>query len=725
VKPSEAPSASGDDAVTHREEPRIPPTDGAAAPKITAVPAQDELCSILGKPESADELGRIGDYRVIRILGSGGMGVVFEAEDIHLKRRVAVKALLPALASSSTARDRFLREARAVAEIESDHVVSIFRVGEDRGIPFFAMQFLRGETLDDRVSKEQLPIPEILRISREMAMGLHAAHEKGLVHRDVKPANTWLEAGSGRVKILDFGLARGTGDSTHITREGAVIGTPAYMSPEQARGQPATYRSDLFSLGSVIYRMCAGKQPFKGNDTIDTLLQVASESPPAVRSINAGVPPALEGLIEQMLSKEPASRPVSAHAVAEEIRKIEAGAIGKKTGTAVPISDPTINLDPAPTRRERWPVIVAILFIIAGIGLFLATKSFLSRTSAQDGSGDRSQSESPIIASPLDDLDPDNVPAANRVPALGRSLVAVLKGTNPSSVQSVEFNRDGTLVASVGLRGDGHVWDVIAGKERTALTCRRLIFTPGGQTFVSVGADGAHFRDLDGKSLFSVPAHADEEIFAVSFGPEGRVLAAGGSKLLRKSGRTEGFVRLYMNENKDMVEFPGIYHPVYAVVVSQDGNRLVAMESDRSVHAWDIASHKEIKLEDGRATKGSDTMPASRGSLMDLASDNRTLAFARRSVVYLVDLDTGKELRRLPALESQVHGLAFSPDGKQIAVSDGRGQVTLFDVNGDRLRGWQMPSVVNDVAFAPDGRYLAIANFNGTVSILRLTARGE
>src|SRR5262249_38662092 len=160
---------------------------------------------------------------------------------------------------------------------------------------------------------------------------------------DVKPANTWLEAGTGRVKILDFGLARGTGDSTQITREGAVIGTPAYMSPEQARGLPATYRSDLFSLGSVIYRMCAGKKPFKGNDTIDTLLQVATENPRPVRSINASVPPALESLIDQLLSKEPASRPVSAHAVAEEIRKIEAGAIGKKTGKPAPVSDPTIQ----------------------------------------------------------------------------------------------------------------------------------------------------------------------------------------------------------------------------------------------------------------------------------------------------------------------------------------------------------------------------------------------
>src|SRR5262249_1877356 len=154
--------------------------------------------------------------------------------------------------------------------------------------------------------------------------------------------------------------------------------------------------------------------------------QVATENPRPVRSINAGIPPALEALIDQLLSKEPASRPVSAHAVADEIRKIEAGAIGKRTGKAVPGSDPTVQLEPATPRRERWPVVVALLFIAAGIGLFFATRSFLqTRTPAQDTTGDRHQSESPIIASPLDDLDPDNVPPNFRVPALGRSLVAV------------------------------------------------------------------------------------------------------------------------------------------------------------------------------------------------------------------------------------------------------------------------------------------------------------
>src|ERR1022692_532794 len=178
------------------------------------------------------------------------MGVVFRAEDPHLQRLVALKAMLPGLAASESAKQRFLREARAAAALKHDHIVSIYQVGEDRGAPFLAMEFLEGEPLDDRLKRQgRVPVPEILRIGREIAEGLEAAHEKGLIHRDIKPANLWLEGKKRHVKILDFGLARAMGDTTHLTQSGAIIGTPAYMAPEQAEGQVVDYRCDLFSLG--------------------------------------------------------------------------------------------------------------------------------------------------------------------------------------------------------------------------------------------------------------------------------------------------------------------------------------------------------------------------------------------------------------------------------------------------------------------------------------------
>src|SRR5262249_27187820 len=202
----------------------------------------------LGPPQEPGELGRLGAYRVLRVLGVGGMGIVFHAEDVQLRRAVALKCLLPALAATSQARQRFLREARAAAAIEHEHVVVIYQVGEDRGIPFLAMQLLQGESLEDRLRREPLlPASQVLRIGREIAVGLAAAHERGLIHRDIKPANVWLEGPQARVKLLDFGLARAVADDTGVSQAGTIVGTPAYMAPEQSRGDPVDARCDLFS----------------------------------------------------------------------------------------------------------------------------------------------------------------------------------------------------------------------------------------------------------------------------------------------------------------------------------------------------------------------------------------------------------------------------------------------------------------------------------------------
>src|SRR5262249_28052665 len=161
--------------------------------------------------------------------------IVFQAEDPRLKRQVALKAMLPAIAASASARKRFVREAQAMAAVEHDHIVRVYQVGEDRSVPFLVMEFLQGEPLEHRVlNADPLPLAEIVRRGREMAEVLKAAHERGLVHRDIKPSNVWLEGKRARVKTLDFGLARAAREDSPLPRQGAIIGTPAYMAPEQA-----------------------------------------------------------------------------------------------------------------------------------------------------------------------------------------------------------------------------------------------------------------------------------------------------------------------------------------------------------------------------------------------------------------------------------------------------------------------------------------------------------
>ena len=175
------------------------------------------------------------------------------------------------MAANPAAKGRFLREARGAAKLHHDHIIPIYYVGESDGIPFLAMPFLEGEPLDLRIKRggdhSPLPIPEAIRIAREVAQGLAVAHEHGVIHRDIKPGNIWLEAPNGRVKILDFGLARTEKEAAHLTASGAIMGTPAYMAPEQARGKHVDARADLFSLGCVLYEMVSGRRPFTGADT--------------------------------------------------------------------------------------------------------------------------------------------------------------------------------------------------------------------------------------------------------------------------------------------------------------------------------------------------------------------------------------------------------------------------------------------------------------------------
>jgi predicted Ser/Thr protein kinase len=321
----EAPRERGEDG-THKAPPLPTPIDvelPAALAPTRAVSATEY--PFLAPPQAPGEIGRLGSYRVLKLLGSGGMGMVFQAEDSQLRRTVALKVMKPECSAHPVSRERFLREARAVAALQHDHVVTVYQVGEQDGTPFLAMQFLKGESLDDRLQREEkLPIDEVLRIGREIAEGLAAAHAQGLIHRDIKPGNIWLEGDSGRVKILDFGLARGQ-DDTHLTRTGTVLGTPQYMSPEQARGKAVDHRCDLFSLGCVLYDMCAGQPPFHAQETMAVLLAVTTQTPRALTELNPKVPQPLVITIVRLLAKHVDDRPQTAAEVVKMLRAIEEG----------------------------------------------------------------------------------------------------------------------------------------------------------------------------------------------------------------------------------------------------------------------------------------------------------------------------------------------------------------------------------------------------------------
>ena len=265
----------------------------------------------------------IGNFRPLEILGEGGMGAVYLAEDSQLGRRVAVKVMKEELAADPDAKHRFLREARAMATIEHENIMTIYSVGEGRGIPYLVMPVLKGETLDDRLHREsRLPVADTRRIGSEIAAGLAAAHSHGLIHRDIKPSNVWLEGSQGRVRILDFGLARPASEDQKVTQSGAILGTPAYMAPEQAAGTEATIRSDLFSLGTVMYRMATGIQPFAGPNMMATLNNLANKQPDPPAMVCPDIPELLSTLILRLIAKSPEQRPESAADVVESLQKV-------------------------------------------------------------------------------------------------------------------------------------------------------------------------------------------------------------------------------------------------------------------------------------------------------------------------------------------------------------------------------------------------------------------
>ena len=273
----------------------------------------------LAPSENPEYLGRLGPYEVIGVLGEGGMGVVLKAFDPSLSRVVAIKVLAPQMAASGAARRRFSREAKAAAAVVHDHVISIYAVDNDpvSSLPYLVMPCIAGQSLQERIDRNgPLRIEEVLRIGRQTALGLAAAHAQGLVHRDIKPSNILLENGVERVKITDFGLARAMDDASQ-SQSGVVAGTPQYMSPEQARGESSDHRSDLFSLGSVLYAMCAGHSPFRAKTTMGVLRRVCDESPRPLFEITPEVPEELEAVIARLHAKDPALRYQTAAEVAE------------------------------------------------------------------------------------------------------------------------------------------------------------------------------------------------------------------------------------------------------------------------------------------------------------------------------------------------------------------------------------------------------------------------
>jgi serine/threonine protein kinase/Tol biopolymer transport system component len=339
---------------------------GAAGTAGTAV--TEDTSQLVGRT--------LAHYRVLEYIGGGGMGVVYKAEDLRLARSVALKFLPPELTRDAEAKARFLQEARAASGLDHPNICTIHEVGEtDDGRLYLAMPSYDGETLRRRIERGPLAIEEAIDIAEQIARGLAKAHRGGIVHRDIKPANL-IVTDDGVVKILDFGLAKLVGAAA-ITRTGSSVGTPAYMSPEQARGEEVDHRTDLWSFGIVLYEMVAGRRPFRGDHDQAVLYGILNEAPKPLAELRPEAPPELGRIVEGLLSKDPADRYPTAEGPLGDLRALRSN----------PTMTTTVRTEtgPPPSGVRPWMLWAVILGAVA---VLAAGALYLSRAGGRGGRGE-------------------------------------------------------------------------------------------------------------------------------------------------------------------------------------------------------------------------------------------------------------------------------------------------------------------------------------------------
>ncbi|MGD8415019.1 MAG: serine/threonine-protein kinase, partial [Candidatus Latescibacterota bacterium] len=304
----------------------------------------------------------ISHYKILEKLGEGGMGVVYKAGDTKLKRTVALKFLSHQAVGTEEDKSRFVHEAQAAAALNHPNICTVYEIGQHEGRPFIAMEYVEGESLRARIASGPLPLNEGVRIALEIAEGLQEAHHKGIVHRDVKSSNIMI-ATNGRVKIMDFGLAKSP-EKSDLTKNGTTLGTVAYMSPEQARGEAADQRSDIWSLGVVMYEMIAGSLPFKGAHDQAIVYSILNEDPPPLTNIRSGVPMDLERTVDKCLAKDSAARYQNIADLIVDLRRLAWSEPGV-TKTTVTAGTPMPGRNQVVHRVLGTAVVVVLLATIA------------------------------------------------------------------------------------------------------------------------------------------------------------------------------------------------------------------------------------------------------------------------------------------------------------------------------------------------------------------------
>lgn len=635
-------------------------------------------------------LGRLAQFDVMRIIGRGGMGLVLEAFDSRLQRNVAIKVLDPEYADDDTARQRFCREARAAASVTHENVVAVHQVerSDEHGLPYLVMQLVAGESLEDRLLREKaLPFREVVRIGLQAAQGLVAAHAQGLVHRDIKPGNILLEPPNDRVKLTDFGLARVV-DDVKLTKTGFVTGTPLYMAPEQSLGEEADPRSDLFSLGAVLYEMASGQPPFTGPSALVILRQITEAKHRPLREVNPAIPDWFSSTIDRLLEKKPADRIQTAAQLAE-LLEFE-WALMKTTSEDVP------QVCQIEARKEairnRWIAAgIGAGFLTLGLigGLFLASR----------GSSDKE----PAAAATSAPIVPTAVADSKTEP------VVVLKAS-AGTVWSVAFDPANDLIAMAVEDGSVRLWDWRKQSVTTTLNAHRGVvwqarFLKESGQLATAGDDGFI-------KLWAAPFAEPTKSFRHANAARGFAFSRDEQKLF--AGDRDGGLKVWsLTEEEPLAEtrLPGA---IYALALSPDESIIATAGSDRTVRLWDSQSLAPRLPLEGHAGPVYSVGFHPEGRLLASAGWDKTIR--------LWDVGSGELKRSWEAHDGDIWSVVFSPDGKRLASGGHDGVVKVWDVDtGKRVfTGGGNALAVHTLTFDGDGRHLASGGRDGAVRIWKM-----
>jgi WD40 repeat protein len=642
---------------------------GVAAPRAPR-PRDDVSLKFLDPPEDGSHLGMLNNFTITRMIGRGGMGVVLQATDTCLERDVAIKVLDPELADDELSRTRFCREARAAASISHENVVAVYQVEHEEGkdLPFLVMELITGESLETKIAREgRLSLRDIVRIGMQTAAGLAAAHDKNLIHRDIKPGNILLEQSGQRVKLTDFGLARAAED-VRLTRSGLVAGTPLYMSPEQATGDELDARSDLFSLGVVLYELAAGEPPFNGKTPLAVLKRLTEAQPQPLRERNPDLPEWFVNIVDKLLAKDRKDRFQSAREVASTFEHF---------WTLLRSSDEVIC--PKKRAANLWKPVV--LGVAAGaVTLLLGAAAALFLLPRNERLGEKIpaalhtfKGAGPIwsmaISKDGKNLAVGTDKGAVRFWEIATERVMWTLNAHSTPIWTLALSPRGDYLATGSDDGHAKIWDLATQKEALTLpkigAVRALAFDPDGQRLITGGRDGTVklWNVATGDEIGKTAGHASL-VSAVAFAPDGKTIASAGA---------DGTIKVWDAANGNLkLTLTGHESGVYAIDFSPKERRLVSGSWDRTVRVWNLDSGSQVAKLDGHTQDVWSVAYNSEGTLFASTGEDQ--------MIRIWDAATNKEVQSFRGATGAILNVRFSPERNMLIAGTKEGDARMWDL---------------------------------------------